>query len=51
MKNERGMVLEGLYQYKDTLSEHINKEKERNIQIQLKMEDGFKVIKEKYCTF
>ena len=51
MKNERGMVLEGLYQYKDTLSDHINKEKERNIQIQLKMEDGFKLIKEKYCTF
>ena len=37
MQNERGMVLEGLYQYKDTLSDHINKEKERNIQIQLKM--------------
>jgi len=51
MQNERGMVLEGLYQYKDTLSDHINKEKERNIQIQLKMEDGFKLIKEKYCTF
>lgn len=51
MKNEREMVLEGLYKYKDTLSEHINKEKERNIQIQLKMEEGFKVIKEKYCSF
>lgn len=51
MKNERNMVLEGLYKYKDTLSEHINKEKERNIQIQSKMEAGFKVIKEKYCNF
>lgn len=51
MKNERNMVLEGLYKYKDTLSEHINKEKERNIKIQSKMEAGFKVIKEKYCNF
>ncbi len=51
MENERDMVLEGLYQYKDTLSEYISKEKERNIKIQLKMENGFKVIKEKYCTF
>lgn len=51
MKNERGMVLEGLYKYKDTLSDHINKEKERNLKVKNKMEQGFKEIKEKYCDF